>query len=193
MKDFYPPLKVKIEGDRCITSIGNWSCGGFKLRDGWTYRLKVRYDTIIDIGQETVDVLLFRKTITGWRCLMIERGQNPFKGYWALPGGFVDEGETPLEAAIRELCEETGVKIDSSKFKQITVNDKEWRDPRQKWAISTSFLTIIDSKITPKAGDDARKVAWIDIDESGVYFNGNPIELAFDHFEIIKTTLMGLK
>jgi 8-oxo-dGTP diphosphatase len=186
---FTPPLKVKVIGDRVITSFGNWSSGGFKLKDGYTYRLRVSYETIIEIAQETVDILIWRHTITGRRGLFIKRRDNPYKGEWALPGGFVDELELPIEAAVRELREETGIKLTKKDLKQISVNNEPWRDPRLKWTLSTSFLYITDEPLKAQAGDDAAEVAWLDIDEGGVYLNSEPITLAFDHLEIVKKGL----
>ena len=71
------------------------------------------------------------------RILLIERGRDPYKGKWALPGGFVEYGETVEDAAIREVLEETGVKIDLVEI--LGVYSTPDRDPRQH-TISVAFV-----------------------------------------------------
>ena len=114
------------------------------------------------------------------KILLIKRKYNPFAGKWAFPGGFMDMNETPEEAIIRELEEETGLKnIALQQFKTYgAVN----RDPRGR-IISTIFIGYIDKTIEYEVYgmDDAEKAAWFTISEIP--------ELAFDHESIIREIL----
>lgn len=110
------------------------------------------------------------------RILLIQRKADPFAGKWALPGGFVDENERLIDAAARELKEETGV--DQLILEQLhTFGDPE-RDPRG-WTVSVVYLTrVIPNELKPKAGDDAAAVKWFPL-------NDLP-DLAFDHAKILE-------
>ena len=110
------------------------------------------------------------------KLLLIQRKHAPFAGYWALPGGFVDEQESPDDAANRELQEETGVF--SVKMTQFYTFGTPHRDPRG-WTISIAYWAIINiAEHRTEAADDAAAVAWFALDEL-------PQNLAFDHAEII--------
>ena len=109
------------------------------------------------------------------KVLLIQRGDNPFKGAWALPGGFMNMDETTEECAIRELEEETGLKV-ATVF-QIGAYSKVDRDPRGR-SITVAYLSIIDSPKEVKGQDDAAKAEWFPI-------NDLP-QLAFDHNDIMK-------
>jgi 8-oxo-dGTP diphosphatase len=131
----------------------------------------------------TADVVLLRETGDGHEVLLIQRGQAPFQGAWALPGGFVDEGETPEAAARRELLEETSVEADVPLI-QVGAFGDPGRDPRG-WVVSIAYAATGSwERAIATAGDDAAGVAWWDV-------TGLP-ELAFDHAEIIQTTLTRL-
>ena len=111
------------------------------------------------------------------KILLIQRGKDPFKGSWALPGGFVNEGERSIEAAARELKEETGLDVPVNQFKQIGLYDTPNRDPRG-WVISAAYyLLSVNDLGVAKAGDDAANISVFDID--------NLPTLAFDHATII--------
>lgn len=108
------------------------------------------------------------------KVLLIERGREPFKGTWALPGGFIDMDE-PLETACkRELEEETGIQV--QEIKQFKAYGDVNRDPRHR-TISVVFYSLTESEIQPKAGDDAASARWFPIDDLP--------ELAFDHGRIL--------
>lgn len=109
--------------------------------------------------------------------LMVRRKEPPFKGELALPGGFVDIGETVEEAAKRELMEETG--LQATKLKLVGVYSRPDRDPRGH-TCSVAFLASV-KPADPRAGDDAEAVAWVR--------NFAAIEIAFDHREIITDAL----
>ena len=119
----------------------------------------------------TVDAVLISKQNS---VLLIERGREPYKGKWALPGGFIDMDE-PLEVACqRELEEETGIRVgELTQFKAFgAVN----RDPRHR-TISVLFYAFTDDELIARAGDDAAKAQWFSIHQLP--------ELAFDHQQIL--------
>ncbi len=117
----------------------------------------------------TADVvaLTLRNVATGdWRAptrqrasvLLIRRGVPPFKGLWALPGGFLRKGETLDDCARRELMEETG--LAASALLPVGVFSAPGRDPRG-WIISGAFLSIVSSGAhEPRGGDDAAEAVW---------------------------------
>jgi 8-oxo-dGTP diphosphatase len=109
--------------------------------------------------------------------LMVQRKNPPYKGCLALPGGFVEMGETVEQAARRELAEETG--MEATKLSLVGVYSKPGRDPRGH-VCSVAFLADVE-RAEAKAGDDAEAVAWIK--------NFDDIEIAFDHREIITDAL----
>ena len=129
----------------------------------------------------TVDALIFSKDLK--RVLLIKRGMPPFKGQWALPGGFVGMDETLEEAVSRELEEETGlVGLKLNQYRAFSALD---RDPRHR-NISIVFFAFIDhSHAEVKAGDDASDSRWFKL-------NKLP-DLAFDHNEIIELASKDLK
>ncbi len=108
------------------------------------------------------------------KVLLIQRGEEPFKGCWAFPGGFMNMDETSEQCAIRELEEETGLKV--SKVHQIGAYSKVDRDPRGR-TITVAYLAIVDAPTVVCGLDDAAKAEW---------FNLTAIpELAFDHADIM--------
>ena len=109
------------------------------------------------------------------KVLLIQRGNEPFKGYWAFPGGFMNMDETTEQCAVRELEEETGLKI--TEIKQIGAYSKVDRDPRGR-TITVAYLAIIDKVENVKGLDDAAKAQWFPISDLP--------KLAFDHEEIMK-------
>ena len=113
----------------------------------------------------------------GLSVLLIRRGGEPFKGAWALPGGFVNEGESSVEAAKRELAEETGVNVpDTDSLALIGIYDAPGRDPRG-WTISAAYAAQVSRIVDAKGGDDAAEARWFPL-------NDLP-ELAFDHGRIL--------
>ena len=108
------------------------------------------------------------------KVLLIQRGFAPYKGCWAFPGGFMNMDETTEQCAIRELEEETGLKV--STVYQIGTYSKVDRDPRGR-TITVAYIAIIDSPLEVQGRDDAAKAEWFPI--------SNLPKLAFDHEEII--------
>jgi 8-oxo-dGTP diphosphatase len=124
----------------------------------------------------TVDALILASKGGQEHLLLIERKNDPFKGFWAFPGGFVEDDEDLEPAARRELEEETGILMDElTQFKAVGTPG---RDPRGR-TVTIIFFGAIDSHKmdTAKGGDDAAKAKWFPIN--------NLPELAFDHEQII--------
>ena len=130
----------------------------------------------------SVDAVVFSHTKQQLHILLIQRKNEPFKGKWALPGGFVEDDEDLLPAAIRELEEETGMKLKS--MEQLAAFGKPGRDPRGR-TVTVAFYTTVDAKQHMIAGaDDAADAQWFDI--------RNLPAIAFDHAEIINLALKRL-
>ncbi|MFC8883808.1 NUDIX domain-containing protein [Streptomyces cinereoruber] len=113
--------------------------------------------------------------------LLIKRGWDPYEGHWALPGGHVDEGETGLQAAVRELKEETGVRVAEDELRLVGVWDQPDRDPRGRY-VTVTYLATVPADTEAVAGDDARDARWWPL-------TGLPQPLAFDHADILAAIL----
>ncbi|ATF12107.1 NUDIX hydrolase [Brevibacillus sp. HB1.4B] len=97
------------------------------------------------------------------KILLVKRGEHPYIGQWALPGGFVTPGESLEEAARRELRTETNV--DDIYLEQLYTWGDTGRDPRT-WVISTSYMALVDSSsLQLQAGDDADEAEWYRIED----------------------------
>jgi ADP-ribose pyrophosphatase YjhB (NUDIX family) len=95
------------------------------------------------------------------KLLMVKRGEHPYRGKWALPGGFVRMDESVDEAAFRELKEETN--IDEIYMEQLYTWGDTTRDPRTR-VISTSYMSLVDSTVLDiKASEDADEVKWFSV------------------------------
>lgn len=129
----------------------------------------------------TADVVLLARSGGELLLLLIQRAADPYKGCWALPGGFVDQDEDLEAAARRELLEETGLEADS--LVQVGAFGKPGRDPRGH-TVTVAYATVMTSLVEARAGDDARQVQWFSL-------NALP-ELAFDHDAIIAAALQRL-
>lgn len=129
----------------------------------------------------TADVIVLRWRHQALEVLLIRRGQEPFIGQLALPGGFVNEHEAPLDAAIRECAEETSVTVQPKQMLEVACFGAKGRDPRS-WTVSVAFIALLNSDTEAKAQDDAKEVLWYPWQK---LLNGEQ-DLAFDHLEIIK-------
>ncbi len=117
------------------------------------------------------------------KVLLIRRGQDPFKGKWALPGGFVGMEEDLETSALRELEEETGVR--DVFIEQLFTFGQPGRDPRGR-VISVAYYALVNLQAHPiKASSDADQAAWFPVDR--------PPELAFDHADILDAALRRLR
>ena len=112
------------------------------------------------------------------KVLLIQRGNMPFKGGWAFPGGFMNMDETTEQCAIRELEEETGLRL--SKVQQIGAYSKVDRDPRGR-TVTVAYLAIVDEPIAVTGQDDAAKAEWWPLSDLPY--------LAFDHYDIMQDAI----
>ena len=109
------------------------------------------------------------------RVLLIERGREPFKGKLAFPGGFVEKGEDPEKAVLRELAEECGLEGEVVGIMEVRGEPK--RDPRGH---VVSLVYHVRAAGKPTAGDDAAQAEWYDMDKI------TPAQMAGDHFLILE-------
>lgn len=125
----------------------------------------------------TVDAAVFRLFEDKLHILLIQRGKEPFKGCWALPGGFVEMDEELDDAAARELSEETGLR--NIRLEQIQAFGGIGRDPRDR-VISILYMGLIRADVPElRAGDDASAAQWFDTCRL-------PEKIASDHRMIIE-------
>ncbi len=122
----------------------------------------------------TVDAIVSVKENKSIFILLIQRGNEPFKNMWALPGGFIEMDETLENACKRELAEETGLQVE--KMTQFKTFDAVNRDPRHR-TISVVFFTELHERKTVKGGDDAARAEWFPVSDLP--------KLAFDHSQIL--------
>ncbi|MDT9593946.1 NUDIX domain-containing protein [Nocardioides zeae] len=126
----------------------------------------------------TVDVVLFAQRDGELAVLVVERGEEPYAGSWALPGGFVGDGEELVDAARRELVEETGIDGEGLALEQLRTFGAPDRDRRPHRVVSVAHLAVTRHAEAPTAGTDARAAVWLPVDEVAG-------RLAFDHDEIL--------
>jgi 8-oxo-dGTP diphosphatase len=133
-------------------------------------------------ADHAVDIVIVHPEEDRLKLLLIRRGRKgePFYNCWALPGGYVNEGETVERAALREAGEETGLRLFS--LQEIGTFSEPDRDPRGR-VISTGFLSVVTDISSLRAGDDAADARWLDLED----VSGTP--LAFDHLNIIRVAV----
>jgi ADP-ribose pyrophosphatase YjhB (NUDIX family) len=130
-----------------------------------------------------VDGVLFRTHGSELQVLLIQRGNEPFKWLWTLPGGYIELEETLEESVRRELAEETGI-TDIPLLVQLGAYGEVKRDPRGR-VISVAYMGIVPSDAEPNAGDDAADAEWTPLSQV-------PDELAFDHDAMLEDALATL-
>lgn len=140
--------------------------------------------TVMDEEEENYRKLPEKKL----KLLMIKRGDHPYIGQWALPGGFVSVKESIDEAALRELKTETN--IDSIYMEQLYTWGDVKRDPRTR-VISCSYMALVDStSLDVKAGDDADDAMWFDIKYNIFEEKKTILEKGFISEKLVKVTLI---
>ncbi len=143
----------------------------------------------------TLDTVVFRVASGVLQVLLIRRGNHPFRGDWALPGGFLDldADETPEDGARRELAEETG--LVGERLLEVGTFGRRGRDPRDR-TVTIVYLCIAPKDSEAEAADDAAEAEWfpVAIDGVGIARMGSrgDLALAFDHDEVIGRALQEL-
>lgn len=127
----------------------------------------------------TVDLVVLTVREQSLNALVVRRGEPPYKGRWALPGGFVQD-ETLLGAAERELAEETGIAEIGGHLEQLATYGDPRRDPRGR-VVTVAYLAMVPRLPAPVAGTDAAAARWAVVAE----LLGAPDRLAFDHERIL--------
>lgn len=129
----------------------------------------------------TTDCVIFGFDGTKLRVLLVQRGIEPYKGRWAMPGGFMKMDESAEEGALRELQEETG--LNAAYIKQFHTFTAPSRDPRER-VITIAYYALVKMQEV-KGADDAADARWFALDEVP--------SLAFDHDLILRTALSELR
>ncbi|WP_370133351.1 NUDIX domain-containing protein [Streptacidiphilus sp. EB103A] len=141
----------------------------------------------------TVDLVVLTVRDHALCALMVRRGEPPFQGFWALPGGFVRPGEGLIEAAARELAEETGLRTHGAAgqgpgvgahLEQLATYGDPQRDPRMR-VVSVAHLALAPDLPTPRPGGDVRSARWAPVEELLGRGKDDGLLLAFDHTRIL--------
>jgi 8-oxo-dGTP diphosphatase len=128
----------------------------------------------------TVDTVVFTERGGEPLVVLVERGNDPYLGSWALPGGFVETEEDLAEAAARELSEETGLSIPAAALRQLGAYGEPGRDPRMR-TVSIVFWARIPDPGDPVGGSDAASSSWVPVEEA----LRDEFAVAFDHDRIL--------
>ena len=126
----------------------------------------------------TVDMMLLTVTEGRFSVLLVERDTHPFRGFIALPGGFVQPDEDLDAAAVRRLEMETGVRRSAAYVEQLGAFGAPDRDPRMR-VVSVAYLVFAPDLPAPRPGAGARSVAWVPVEEV------EADRLAFDHARVL--------
>ncbi|WP_273127287.1 NUDIX domain-containing protein [Bacillus weihaiensis] len=167
-------------------ALKSYNVQNFRTPDGYTSDIAVFTILSSKVGEFKPPSMKLMLMLIKRAELNAEGHQNFDAGKWALPGGFVHDNETALEAARRELYEETGVR--NIHIEHFGVYDTPKRDPRG-WIISNAHYAIVpEHKLAErKANDDAQDVKLISVDD--VF----QLDLAFDHYQIITDAICTIK
>jgi 8-oxo-dGTP diphosphatase len=128
----------------------------------------------------TVDLVVLTVREEQFQVLTIRRGEEPFLGQWALPGGFLRPDEDLGSAAARELQEETALSASQVHLEQLASYGTPDRDPRMR-TVTVAYIALAADLPTPTAGSDAADARWQSVDDMA---RGNA--LAFDHAQILR-------
>lgn len=127
----------------------------------------------------TADLALFSLREEAPVVVLVERANEPFKGSWAIPGGFVEIDEDLPAAAAREMREETGIRL-STPLTQLGAYGAPGRDPRMR-VVTVVFVAVAADIPDPVGGDDAARAEIVPVDQA----LASPGRLAFDHHLIL--------
>lgn len=131
----------------------------------------------------TVDIVILTMSAGALNVLLVRRGEDPFEGFWAIPGGFKRPSETLDEAAKRELREETGVDAPPV-LAQFGAYGDPGRDPRMN-VVTVGYLAVLRDVGEIKAGTDAAEAALTPVSD----VLGGKLQLAFDHQQIVRDAI----
>jgi 8-oxo-dGTP diphosphatase len=148
----------------------------------------------------TVDLAIFTIRAGVLAVLLVQRGDHPYQGYWALPGGFVQANESTGQAARRELAEETGVSSFAGHLEQLRTYSEPGRDPRMR-VVSVAYVALAPDLPDVRPGGDAAAARWWPVEDVGLDdtslgitgldntglddAGGDGLPLAFDHARIL--------
>jgi len=138
----------------------------------------------------SVDLAVFTIRAGLLTVLLIQRRDHPFRGYWALPGGFVRASESAGDAALRELAEEAGVTAFTGHLEQLATYSDPGRDPRMR-VVSVAHVALVPGLPEPRAGGDAAAARWWPVEDLGLNSGSQAADgpdapaLAFDHAQIL--------
>lgn len=130
----------------------------------------------------TADMVLIGYDIGVRHVLLIRRRWEPFEGAWALPGGYVEPGETALDAAVRELEEETGIAVSEDDVTEVGTWHEPGRDPRGR-VVTVAHRMDVGVCVRATARDDAAEASWWPVNRL------DDLPIAFDHRAIIRSAL----
>ncbi|WP_030568289.1 NUDIX hydrolase [Streptomyces aureocirculatus] len=147
--------------------------------DAW-----LKDSTEVEASWVTVDLAIFTVRGDQLMVLLIERGLEPFDGWPALPGGYVQKSETLREGALRELREEAGIDGSRLHLEQLGAYGDPLRDPRGR-VVTIAYLALGPDLPTPVGGTDARRAYWASLSQ----LVSEAKELAFDHPVILADAL----
>jgi len=137
----------------------------------------------------TVDLAVFTIRDGLLTVLLVHRRDHPYRGYWALPGGFVRDGESTDAAAARELAEETGAATFTGHLEQLRTYAEPGRDPRMR-VVSVAHVALAPGLPDPQPGGDAAAARWWPVDDLGLSAAApDAPPLAFDHAQILADAL----
>lgn len=145
----------------------------------FSQELNIKVFILVKMQYKSPKITVDGVILTDGKILLVKRKNSPFKNKWALPGGFVEYGETTETAILREIFEETGLK---TKIRNLSgVYSDPDRDPRGHTVSVVYAMEKIEGEL--KYGDDAIDVKFFDL--------GDLPCLAFDHYKIIKEVIGG--
>lgn len=125
------------------------------------------------------DIAVFVRNRDELKLLLIQRKNEPYKGTWCLPGGFLEDNEDLETGARRELKEETGLNIES--LHQLRAFSAPDRDPRARTITVVHYTVLVGETPNIKAGDDAGDARWYDVEDLP--------QLGFDHPQIVAAAI----